>query len=83
MVVEEEEEEEEEEKKKKKKKKKICKPPPPPPITTNSRRVFRVQEPCESRGGRPGLSVLMSLTVFVNVSKATLNHASALVTICP
>ena len=25
----------------------------------------RVQELCESRGGRPGLSVLTSLTVFV------------------
>ena len=29
----------------------------------------RVQELCESRGGRPGLSVLMSLTVFVNVKQ--------------
>ena len=28
---------------------------------------IRVQEPCESRGGRPGLSVLMSLTVSVDV----------------
>ena len=27
----------------------------------------RVQELCESRGGRPGLSVLMSLTVSVDV----------------
>ena len=27
----------------------------------------RVQEQCESRGGRPGLSVLMSLTVSVGV----------------
>ena len=34
-------------------------PPPPSPL--------RVQEPCESRGGRPGLSVLMSLTVSVDV----------------
>ena len=29
----------------------------------------RVQELCESRGGRPGLSVLMSLTVFVGVKQ--------------
>ena len=27
----------------------------------------RVQELCESRGGRPGLSVLTSLMVFVDV----------------
>ena len=30
---------------------------------------FRVHELCESRGGRPGLSVLMSLTVFVDVKQ--------------
>ena len=51
---------------------------------------IRVQELCESRGGRPGLSVLMSLTVsiyFINFPlglikyilfcgrKAILNHA--------
>ena len=35
----------------------------------------RVQELCESRGGRPGLPVLMSLTVSVDVTAATLNHA--------
>ena len=29
----------------------------------------RVQEVCESRGGRPGLSVLMSLTVSVDVKQ--------------
>ena len=29
----------------------------------------RVQELCESRGGRPGLSVLMSLTVSVDVKQ--------------
>ena len=29
----------------------------------------RVQEPCESRGGRPGLSVLMSLRVSVEVKQ--------------
>ena len=31
--------------------------------------VNRVQELCESRGGRPGLSVLMSLTVSVDVKQ--------------
>ena len=41
-----------------------------------------VQELCESRGGRPGLFVLMSLTVSVDV-KQHRNRASALVTICP
>ena len=30
---------------------------------------FRVQELCESRGGRPGLSVLTSLTVSVDVNQ--------------
>ena len=30
---------------------------------------FRIQELCESRGGRPGLSVLMSLTVSVDVKQ--------------
>ena len=30
---------------------------------------FRVQELCESRGGRPGLSVLMSFTVSVDVKE--------------
>ena len=29
----------------------------------------RVQELCESRGGRPGLPVLMSLTVSVDVKQ--------------
>ena len=29
----------------------------------------RVQELCESRGGRPGLSILMSLTVSVAVKQ--------------
>ena len=32
-----------------------------------STRVFIVQELCESRGGRPGLSVLTSLLVSVDV----------------
>ena len=31
--------------------------------------MVRVQELCESRGGRPGLSVLMSLTVSVDVKQ--------------
>ena len=35
--------------------------------------MIRVQELCESRDGRPGLSVLMSLMVSVDV-KQTLNH---------
>ena len=30
---------------------------------------IRVQELCESRGGRPGLSVLMSLTVSVDIKQ--------------
>ena len=34
---------------------------------TPSRRPFIVQEPCESRGGRPGLSILTSLLVSVDV----------------
>ena len=29
----------------------------------------RVQELCESQGGRPGLSVLMSLTVSMDVKQ--------------
>ena len=31
--------------------------------------VTRVQELCESRGGRPGLPVLMSLTASVDVKQ--------------
>ena len=31
--------------------------------------IVRVQEPCESRGGRPGLSVLTSLMVSVDVKQ--------------
>ena len=34
---------------------------------TSSIRVLIVQELCESRGGRPGLSVLTSLMVSVDV----------------
>ena len=30
---------------------------------------IRVQEMCESRGGRPGLSVLTSLMVFVDIKQ--------------
>ena len=37
--------------------------------------VFRVPELCESRGGRPGLSVLMSLTVSVDVKQQRTYHA--------
>ena len=40
-----------------------------------------VQELCESRGGRPGLSVITSLGF--RERKAILNHASALVSACP
>ena len=32
-----------------------------------SAQILIVQEPCESRGGRPGLSVLTSLLVSVDV----------------
>ena len=35
----------------------------------NSSMKVRVQELCESRGGRPGLPVLMSLTVSVDVKQ--------------
>ena len=41
-----------------------------------------VQELCESRGGRPGLSVLTEPS-GVRERKAILNHASALVSACP
>ena len=41
-------------------------PPPPPPIFLLLGLVI-VQELCESRGGRPGLSVLTSLQVSVDV----------------
>ena len=43
---------------------------------------MRGQELRESRGGRPGLSVQMSLMVSVDVTE-TLNHTHALVTVCP
>ena len=37
--------------------------------TLNRDREFIVQELCESRGGRPGLSVLISLMVSVDVKQ--------------
>ena len=37
---------------------------------------IRVQELCESRGGRPGLSVRTSLLVSVDVSKANIDPCS-------
>ena len=43
--------------------------------------LARVQELHESRGGRPGPSVLMSFSFCGR--NATLNRASALVTVCP
>ena len=44
-------------------------------------KLLIVQELCESRGGRPGLSVLMSLLVFVDVKlySTMLRHWSQLV----
>ena len=55
--------------------------------TDNNYRIIKtskviVQELCESRGGRPGLSVLTSLLVSVG-RKELLNRAPALVTTCP
>ena len=43
--------------------------------------VFIVQELCESRGGRPGLSVLTSLQISVDVKQywTMLRHWSQLV----
>ena len=43
--------------------------------------IFIVQELCESRGGRPGLPVLMSLLVSVDVKNycTVLSHWSQLV----
>ena len=46
----------------------VC-PPTWPLCLTLSAHSVRVQELCESRGGRPGLSVLMSLTVSVDVKQ--------------
>ena len=44
--------------------------------------VHRAQEVSESRGGRPGLSVLNEPYGFRG-RKAILNHAHALVSVCP
>ena len=49
--------------------------------TKGCRLGLMVQELCESRGGRPGLSVLTSFMVAVDV-KAILNYAHALVSAC-
>ena len=38
-------------------------------LIINPKVDVRVQEPCESRGGRPGLTVLMSIMVSVDVKK--------------
>ena len=38
-------------------------------VTVGDSGLSRVEELCESRGGRPGLSVLMSLTVSVDVKQ--------------
>ena len=48
---------------------------------TQGVKFITVQELCESRGGRPGLSVLTSL--LVSVVYTEVNHASALVSACP
>ena len=60
--------------------------PPPNPYVKGSQActTFRVQELCESRSGRPGpgLSVLSEPYGFCG-RKATLDHAHALVTVCP
>ena len=54
---------------------------------TSASQTGIVQELCESRGGRPELSVLTSLLVSqpsgFRGRKELLNHASALVTTCP
>ena len=52
------------------------------PQSYESRRNI-VQELCESRGGRPGLSVLTSLLSGFRGRKDLLHRASALVTTCP
>ena len=66
-------------------------------VTAESSRAYiktlRAQELCESRGGRPGLPVLISLIIsLINHPnspyglcghKATMKHAHTLVTVCP
>ena len=42
---------------------------PEPILHLATTTAFRVQELCESRGGRPGLSVLTSLAVSVDVKQ--------------
>ena len=44
------------------------------PLAVISAQEGRVQELCESRGGRPGLPVLMSLTVSVDVKQQWTMH---------
>ena len=60
-----------------------CVGPPSPPSSVHSsyQYPFIVQELCESRGGRPGLSVLTSLLVSVDVKIywTVLRHWSQLV----
>ena len=51
-------------------------------VHTSLMRLSLFREVCESRGGRPGLSVLTSLLVFRG-RKELFNRASALVTTCP
>ena len=48
---------------------------------TRNKKQIIVQELCESRGGRPGLSVLTSLlvSVDVNIYRTVLRHWSQLV----
>ena len=46
-------------------------------------RAVRVQDLCESRGGRPGLSVLTTEPSGFRGRKELLNRASALVSACP
>ena len=52
-----------------------------PIATLSPPESFRVQELCESRGGRPGLPVLMSLTVSVDIKQhwTVLRHWSQFV----
>jgi len=51
-------------------------------MARNTRKII-VQELCESRGGRPGLSVLTDEPSGFRGRKDLLNRASALVTACP
>ena len=51
--------------------------------SSSSNYSHRVQELCESRGGHPGLSVLISLMVSVDVKQHWTMLLSALVTVSP